>query len=258
MASVGDILDFLSQIAPVDLKMDFDNVGLLIGRRKAEVKTCLTTLDITLDAVGEAVDAGAELVVSHHPLFFELKSITDDDVTGRRLLALAENRISAICMHTNLDAAEGGVNDCLAAALGLKVLSPLDEAEKIGRICLAPETDFNTFLRYTCAALSARGLRYYDAGRPVRNVGVCGGAGGNYLAKAFRAGCDTYVSSEIKHHQMYEAAELGMNIIDAGHFPTENVVTAPLTEKLANEFPDVRFEMSGLCRQAEKYYIGDF
>ena len=119
MATVKEICDYLNKIAPFYMKMDFDNVGFLAGFRDAEVSRVLTALDITGEVIAEAEELGAELIVSHHPLIFHpVKSVTDGDPLGRKLIRLLRGGMSAICLHTNLDAAEGGVNDALMESLG--------------------------------------------------------------------------------------------------------------------------------------------
>ena len=110
MATVSDVNNFLCSIAPVEMKMDFDNVGFLVGRSSAGVTKIIISLDITHDVISEALEIGAELVVSHHPLFFSLKSVTDADITGAKIVRLLSSGVSAICMHTNLDAARCGGN----------------------------------------------------------------------------------------------------------------------------------------------------
>jgi len=122
MAKVKTILEFLEHMAPPAMKMDFDNVGLLVGYPENEVSRVIVALDITEDVIEEAVHEGAQLIVSHHPLLFSLKAVRADDYIGVRVIKLIENSMSAICMHTNLDAAEGGVNDALAKAAG--IISP--------------------------------------------------------------------------------------------------------------------------------------
>ena len=119
MTTVNDVYEYLVSIAPVEMKMDFDNVGFLVGRGDSEASDILISLDITADVVSEALDTGAKLIVSHHPLFFSLKSVTDADPTGKKIVRMLSGGLSAICMHTNLDAALGGVNDALALAAGI-------------------------------------------------------------------------------------------------------------------------------------------
>ena len=240
MPTVQDIYLFLAAKAPVEKKLSFDNVGHLVGRSDREVRRIMTALDITEDVIGEARREKADLIVSHHPLFFELKSVTDTTWIGSRALTLAENRIAAICMHTNLDAARGGVNDALMKALGATVTGELDPDSGIGRVGeLSRSVTIDNFLPFVKNALSCNGLRYHDAGRPVRTLAVCGGSGGAEIALAHGAGCDTYVTADIKYDQFLEAKHLGINLIDADHFCTENVVVPVLRDWLSEAFPSV-------------------
>ena len=121
MTTVNDILKFLFSVAPEDLKEDWDAVGLFCGHGEGQVHRVLVALDPSMAAISEAAEQRAELLVTHHPLlFFPTRNVSDQTEEGRKVLALAENGIAVISMHTNLDAAAGGVNDCLAAALGLE------------------------------------------------------------------------------------------------------------------------------------------
>ena len=162
MAKVSEIFEKLALRAPVELKMGFDNVGHLAGRGDREARRVLVTLDITDAVIAEAKALGAELIVSHHPLTFEgLKAVTEADMTGRKFLAIIEAGMSAICMHTNLDAAAGGVNDALAEAIGARVTGILNAEEGISRLCELPEElPFRDFLNKVKTAVGGLGLRY--------------------------------------------------------------------------------------------------
>ena len=255
MTTVNDILSMLASRAPVENKLDFDNVGLLVGRSDRQVGRVLAALDITDDVIREAADLHADLIVSHHPLFFELKSVTDGTWTGERVLSLAENRIAAICMHTNLDAARGGVNDALLAAVGCTYTEEFDPATGIGRIGVRQTpTELAAFLAEIKASLHGAGLRYHDAGRPVYKVAVCGGSGGGEIELAHAAGCDTYVTADIKYDPFLEAKHLGINLIDADHFCTENVVVPILKEWIEASFPDVEVLISAVHGQTAQFF----
>lgn len=255
MPTVGEIYSMLAEKAPPEMKLDFDNVGLLVGRSGNPVQTVLVALDITDEVIAEAMENNADLIVSHHPLFFELKSVTDGSWTGERVLTLAENQIAAICMHTNLDAASGGVNDALLATLGATYADVLEPDSNIGRVGeLAAPVALSSFLQTVKSALHGNGLRYYDAGREVQRIAVCGGSGGGDLELAFRAGCDTYVTADIKYDPFLEAKHLGINLIDADHFCTENVVVPVLHSWIRDAFPELNVIISQKHGQTVCFY----
>lgn len=250
MANVREIYEYLDALAPFSTQMSFDNSGFLVGRGDAPVQKLLVALDITAEVVAEALEADCQLIVSHHPILFHpAKCITDDDPTGRVLLSLVENKLAAICAHTNLDAAQGGVNDALAQKLGLSHVELLEQSGVdaqgrpygIGRVGevqgFSDLTGFAAFVRDT---LGARGLRLEDAGRPVRRVAVGGGACGDMLGLAVQLGCDTFVTADVKYNVFLDARAMGVNLIDAGHFSTENVVCPVLAGWLEEGFPQVR------------------
>ena len=251
MSTVRDIEEYLYTWAPRDLAESWDNVGLLVGDPEAEVRRILVALDITSRVVEEAVEKNCQLIVAHHPVmncaWHQVQTIRTDDRQGRVLTELIRHGIAAICMHTNLDAAEGGVNDLLAEKLGLSGLEMLTE-EKIGRIgTLKCEIPLVEFTHSVIKSLGCNGLRFVDAGRPVHRVAVGGGACGCYIAQAIAACCDTFVTSDLKYNDFLDTE--GMNLIDAGHFPTENVVCPALRDRLAEAFPtaDVLCSTSHSC-----------
>jgi dinuclear metal center YbgI/SA1388 family protein len=263
MATVSDIYTRLAEVAPVSMKMDFDNVGHLVGRASREVRKILVSLDITSEVIAEAIAANADLIVSHHPLFFSVKDVTDGSVIGGKILSLIENNIAAICMHTNLDAAVGGVNDALAQAAGLRDTALLNVEGTLpdgtdysyGRVgTLEKPVPLVEYLRTVKTALGAKGLRYHDAGRPVYRVATVGGSGGSMLADAVSSGCDTLLTSDIKYDVFLDAKELSINIIDGDHFCTENLVTNKLLTLLRESFPDVETAISRVHGQTSQFY----
>ena len=237
MPTVGEIRDALFAAAPENLKYEWDNVGLLCGRSGGRVSRVLVALDPTPDALEEAKAVGAELVVTHHPLIFEpLKAVNDESLAGRSLLYLIENGIAAINLHTNLDRAPGGVNDCLAERLGLREVRVL-EPEGLLRVGTVPETALRDFAAFVKERLGCPGLRYADAGRSVRRVAVGGGSCGSAIADVLADGCDTFVTADLKYSHFGEARFRGLNLIDAGHFETENPVCGRIEAVLRAAFP---------------------
>lgn len=253
MTTVGEVFAFLQEKAPFELQADFDNSGFLVGREGDCVSKLLIALDITEQVVAEAAGQGAQLIVSHHPVIFGgVKSVTDQTVTGRILLSLAEHGIAAICAHTNLDAVEGGVNDALALRLGLADIAQLKQEGVdgqgrpygIGRIGCVTEQPLYDFAMTVKQLLGANGIRLVDGGRPVHRIAVGGGACAGMMEDVIAQGCDTFVTSDVKYNNFLDAKALGLNLVDAGHFPTEDVVCPVLRDWLSQRFPQVSVAIS--------------
>ncbi len=263
MTTVGDILQFMESVAPRFMKMDWDNVGLLCGSRSQTVTRILVALDPFETVCAEAVELGAELIVTHHPLIFQpVKSVTDETGIGRAIQMLCRSGISAINAHTNLDQAPGGVNDALAKTLGLEDVEVINacgvdqEGNSWGllRKGTVPEQSMDAFLAHVKDALHCDGLRYVNCGKPVRKVAVGGGSCAGGMLDARDAGCDTFVTADVKYNQFWDAHDLGLNLIDAGHFATENPVCPVLAEKLAASFPEISVVLSKKHADCMKFY----
>lgn len=256
MTTVRELEQSLFAWAPRAQAMEWDNVGLLVGDGSAEVKRVLVALDIT-EAVGqEAKDWGAELIVSHHPLlhpkWYPMATLCPDTAHGRLLTGLLRDGISAICMHTNLDAADGGVNDLLAEAVGLRRIAAFND-EKIGRIGqLDSEIHLEQFLTNVVQSLGCRAVRYRDNGKPVHRVAVGGGACGEYVRQVVELGCDTFLTSDLKYHDFLDCT--ACNLIDAGHFATENLICGAIVRRLRESFPVLEFKLSTSHQDVIQYY----
>ena len=259
MVTVNDILTYMNTLAPASMKMDWDNVGLLCGSYGQQVKKVLVALDPFESVCQEALQEGADLLVTHHPLIFKApQAITDSNSVGRSILFLAKHGISAINAHTNLDCAQGGVNDTLARILGLARVTPIPCGETAGPGLLrqgeVPEQTMEKFLYRVKTLLGCEGLRYVNSKKPVRHVAVGGGACASEMLDALAAGCDTFVTADVKYNQFWDAHDLGLNLIDAGHFATENPVVSVLTEKIRKAFPDLQVKISETHADCMKFY----
>ncbi len=260
MTTVSDILKVLCDFAPLHLAADFDNPGFLVGRGESEVRKVIVALDITGDVIDEAKAVGAELIVAHHPIIFSAeKSVTDRSITGDKVLRMAEAGIAGICMHTNLDFCRDGINDILARLLGIENPMPVEPLED-GTIgggrygdC-KKEMELSEFLPMLCEKLSSEGVRYHDAGKPVKKLAVGGGSCGEYILEAKRLGCDTIVTADIKHNQFLDAKELSINAIDAGHFATENIVCETLCEIIRKIFPSLSVSIAKSNIDSTSYF----
>ncbi len=248
------VMDALERIAPKRLAEDWDNPGLLVGGFNQDIRKILVCLDVSDDVVKQAVREGADMIVAHHPLIFKgLKKIRTDLPLGARLQQLLKHDIAVAAAHTNLDIAVGGVNDVLAAKIGLGRLSTFvitsQEAdgtvESLGRMGSLPAPmAVEDFARQVREALPTEHVRLVNAGpRPVRKVALCSGSGAEFIQKASFMGADVYVTGDVKYHEAQMAVELGMHVIDAGHFATEFPVVEVLRQRLAEELAEYNMEV---------------
>ena len=250
MTTVRDIYEFLDTVCPFSLAEEWDNPGLNVGYATRRVHKVLIALDLTMETIFKAQELGCELILTHHPLIFEpMKQISGETAEGRRILALAANNIAHIACHTNLDAAEGGVNDVLAGICNLKEVEPFGGIGRVG------VTD--TTLPALIETLKDRLYTHIDAiccSAQVGRVAIVGGAGGSLLEEPglLLAG-DTFITGEAKHHQLLIAKEKGINLLVAGHYETEFPVLAPLCEKLKAAFPEITFEMMPFASPMETF-----
>lgn len=244
MSTVTQIYNAIDRLAPFWLTMDFDNTGILVGDRNREIACALLALDCTPAVVEQARQLGAQLIITHHPVIFHpLKRVNEDAVVYQ----LIRSDIAVISAHTNLDIAQGGVNDALASAIGLRDCRGLELLNEqtgawLGRIGTLPEPlSPEAFAAHIKACLNASSIKFSAAPRVIRTVALCSGSGADCLDAAISAGADALLTSEVKQHEYLAATAAGISIFDAGHFDTEDIVIEPLRDYLAKEIPDVHF-----------------
>jgi dinuclear metal center YbgI/SA1388 family protein len=250
LIKVRQIYNYIDEIAPFGITLDNDNVGLLVGNPEQEISKVLLSLDITPQVVDEAVRHKSGLIISHHPIIFNpIKAVISSDTSSNIPYMLIRNDISAICAHTNLDIADGGVNDVLAELLGIHNIKKIEKNDnndlKLVRIgTLENQMDVLQYAAAVKNILDCGAVRVYNASRQVQRVAVCGGAGAFLLDEIYKAGADTYVTADIKHHEFLYAQQMNINLIDAGHFATENGIIPILAKKLSEAFRNIEFIIS--------------
>lgn len=237
--TVQNIFDFLNNKFPTDTACDFDNVGLLVGDPDTEVKNAVVALDCTPSAINTAVNKGAQLIITHHPIIFNpLKQV----LAGSAVYEVIKSGISVISMHTNLDVGIGGVNDCLSSALTLNNVAKVSAEDgyllNIGELTspLYPD-DLAVYIKEKLGGA----VKYFGADKEIKRVLLCSGSGGSYLAEALRHNCDALITADVKHNQFLDAERLGISLFDAGHFDTEDIVIDPLKRLLEKKFPEISF-----------------
>lgn len=236
--TVKNIFEFLNDRFPVSNACDFDNVGLLVGDGNASVSKALIALDCTLETVEKSKECGCELIITHHPVIFSpIKAVTK----GGIVFELLANGIAVISMHTNLDVAVGGVNSCLCETIGLgdiEIHTASDGyALQCGKVSPISPKDFARHLK---EKLGGR-IKYVCGKKPITNVLVCSGSGGNFIGDAINGGFDALVTADVKHNHFLEASQNGISLYDAGHFETEDIVIEPLSQILISQFPQISF-----------------
>lgn len=242
--TVGQILDILNQMAPPELKEDYDNVGLLAGRPDRPVERIMVGLDLTEGLVREAAEWGAQLIVTHHPIFFRgRKNIREDDAEGAAVCALIRENMSLIAAHTNFDNAPCGVNDALAQALGLEDVCVMEHGMRMGVLpeAMTPER----FCDWTEEKLACRARMYVLSPETlIERVAVCGGAGGDFWLQAARAGAQAFVTGEIRHHDALAGTATGLCMVEAGHYETEHIAIKLLADGLQERINTLQYNVT--------------
>lgn len=244
---IKDVIVALERFAPLPLQEDWDNAGLQVGLTEAEVSGALLCLDVTEAVVDEAISLGCNLIVSHHPLIFRgLKRINGSDFVQRCVIKAIKNDIVIVSMHTNLDAAEGGVNDEMARRLGLQSIRFTAPQQKdgvdycIGSIGELPEPltpdDFVALVKRTFGVKAV--MTNALLSRKIRTVAVCGGAGSSLMGDAIAAGADAFITGEMSYHN-YFGHEEEIQIAVIGHYESEQYTQNVFKALIERECPGV-------------------
>lgn len=229
MVTAQWIIEQFEAWAPANTAEEWDNVGLLIGDAAQPVEKILVALDATEEVIKEAVTGGFDFIITHHPLVYNpIKSITTADRTGRKIISLIKNGIGCFCAHTNLDKAQGGVNDCLAEKIGLSGLSPLEDESGLGRVGeLTDEISLSYLAGRVKTALGLDAVRFAgDPGKSIKKIAICGGdgSGSRYVNAAIAKNCDVYITGDLRYHIVQESLEQNLAFIDVTHYASENPV----------------------------------
>jgi dinuclear metal center YbgI/SA1388 family protein len=242
---LSSIIDKLNQLAPNELAEAWDNVGLLVGDKEANINKVLVALDATDLVIEEAISKDVDLIITHHPVIFKgIKQINTQSVVGNKVIKLITNNISLFSAHTNLDSAKEGISTILADRLQLKdcnVLAPSNCSSEcscgIGRIGYIDKILLNDLCKVVKSSFGLNNVKVVgDLNKIVTKVAVSPGSSMEYADIAYKQGADVFITGDIKYHDAQDYKEKGVALIDAGHFGTEHMIVQELMEKLQKWF----------------------
>lgn len=243
--NVNELYEKFNEKIPEDLREDWDNDGLMCSADgTADVFRVLVTLDVTEEIVDYAISSDFDLIVSHHPLIFRpIKSVTEENHVARKVIKLLASGVSVFSFHTRADKVVGGVNDLLCDLLGLQNTKPFGDGF-LGRVGeLDEQMELEEFAFRVKETLGADHLRIADALNSVRRIAVVGGDGKDFVRDAIAENADTYVSGRIGYNVMEDAPEMGINLIEAGHYFTEQPITEFFRDLLLDFDPELYVEI---------------
>ena len=243
-----DIVDILDRQSPPEYALDWDNVGLLVGRGNKEVKKLLLVLDVTKDVCSYAIEQGFDMIVSHHPMIFKsVSKVNDDSVLGNKILSLAEAGVCCYAMHTNFDT-KGGMGREAAKLLSLKNTEVLDETlngEGIGEVGMLDKAV--SLIDYAEYVKSVFGLDnviiYGDKQTKLEKIAISPGSGKSVIGEAIKKHADCLITGDIGHHDGIDAVEAGLTIIDASHYGIEKIFMKYMYNYLSDFMQDVYLEI---------------
>ncbi len=273
MNKVSEILNYITDVAPLYWQESYDNCGLLVGDPNAMVDKALVTIDLTEEVVDEAIENSFHLIISHHPLIFKgMKSILCDNVIGRIIMKAIKNDISIAAMHTNLDNSYFGVNRMLAETLGLTNLQILQsnndmistgininsEILQVGSGMIGTYDNAiseNDFLNLVKRVLKIDAIRHSKLlNKPIKKVALCGGAGSFLINDAKRCKADVFITADMKYHDFFEADD-SIILLDAGHFETEQFTKQLIADIISKKNPKFAVQLSKINTNSVHYFV---
>ena len=265
MATIADVVRVIESFAPVEIQENWDNCGLCAGSPDAELTGVLVGFDCTRALIDEAVECGANMVVTHHPLIFHgLKKVDEADPVGDALIRAIRSGVAVYCAHTSADKAPGGVSWAIARRLGLENVSVLDYDAAVsseGFSCgLGIIGDFPEALSSDRAiekVKEAFGLPYVRCSRPsdglIRRVAACGGAGSSLVDRARASGAQLYLCGDVSYHHFFTTE--GFMVMDIGHYESEIDIVSILFSLIQKNFPTFAVRIAQKSNNNPVFYL---
>jgi len=236
MVEVQKIIDIIEKLAPVDLAESWDNTGWQINLGNKEANNILICLSVTQDILNQAIEQNCDFILCHHPLIFNpIKKIDNSTITQQIIVSAIKNNIQIYCAHTNLDCADGGVNDILCEKLGIVPTETIEKFVKIAE--LNEEMTLDSFILKLKISLNSPKIKLINPQniQNIKRIAVCSGSGGEFINSL--QGVDVFITGDIKYHSALNVKD--MIVIDAGHFETEKIILQTLKNLLKNIAPEL-------------------
>ncbi|WP_425754839.1 Nif3-like dinuclear metal center hexameric protein [Ihubacter sp. rT4E-8] len=242
------LIEKIEELCSSDMAESWDNCGFQINCSGEDVQTVLVSLEVTNQIIDEAIAEGADLILTHHPLLFQgIKKVDEEDVIGGYLFRLIKNDISVYSCHTSFDKMEGGNNDYLGQLLEFQNIRPFDRENRFCRKGESPfEITFAELMHRAAGALDMEEDAFRYVGDPsctVTTVGWCTGAGSEFIRDAFEEGCDLYITGDVKYHEAQAAKEMGICILDLGHYGSERIFAENMARQLREACVDEKIDI---------------
>ena len=254
---ISDVYSFLDEKYPLSLQESWDNSGYIVESDSERCLKILLTLDITNDSVDEAIYKKADLAISHHPVIFNpLKKIQVDTPVYK----LVRSGIGAICMHTNLDIAEGGTNTVIVGKIAEKLgisanIEPLEDCGLGCIIELEKVVSCDELAEILKDIFNIERVKMSMYGEYILSkIAICSGSGGSLWKLAKAKGCDALITGDVKHDIWIDANNSKFTVIDCGHFHTENIVLWELRRVLEEKFPMLDIEIAESTTDPCEYF----
>lgn len=263
MTRVKDVANLIENFAPKFLKEDYDNVGLMVGDMDKSVKKVMISLDCKLETIEEAKSKDIDLIITHHPLIFKKPSkIVKGDLQGDKIIRLIKNNISLYSCHTNLDSAENGINEAIVKLLGFNESTIIEKSKVknfenagIGRIVtLDNELSALDIISLVKDKLNISDLRAATSDRKIKKIAVINGSGQDFFEEAKNLGADCIITGDTTYHFVSDYNEMGITIIDAGHFNTENIIFLNIMKSILAKFVDIEVIQSETSEDVYKFF----
>ena len=239
-----ELTSWLEKKYPSDAAEDWDNVGLLAGDDTNEISHVFLALDLTEETLAEAIEDGADMIITHHPMIFSgIKKINNHSFTGRKILTLIQKGIVYYAMHTNYDVM--GMAELAADMLDLKdrkVLEEVLDGEGIGRVGDLPRSmTLEECANFVKGRFGLPNVKIFgELEKQVQRAAICPGSGKSEAKPALSMGAEVYITGDIDHHTGIDMADCGMAIIDAGHYGVEHIYIADMEHFLKENCPELR------------------